>query len=299
MVLPASWRLPWRHPWVRHLRLPFNLLLSPLYLWGVLLAGGGLRSLDVWLGYLALHVFLYGGTNAFNSYYDRDEGPIGGMLEPPPVDPGLLPFSLAWQAAGLPLAWLVNPPFALAWALLFLVLAAYSHPAVRFKRDPAAALLAVALGQGGIGFAAGWLAARPEPPSLLGAPALWGMLTTALILAGLYVVTQSYQTVEDRARGDRTLPVLWGPRTALRAAAAALALGGALMLAFVAARFGVPWAAALGAHLVPLGAWLWRWSGRFDEADAQGEFRRTMRFAALASGGLTLFLLARLAIAGG
>ena len=55
------------HPYFTHLRLNFNLLLSPIYLWGVLLAGGGLDDWRVWLGYLALHLFLYGGTNAFNS----------------------------------------------------------------------------------------------------------------------------------------------------------------------------------------------------------------------------------------
>ncbi|MEJ2287241.1 MAG: hypothetical protein P8Y02_01120 [Deinococcales bacterium] len=71
---------PWlAHPFVRHLRLHFNVLLSPIYLWGVLLGGGRLLDGGVWLGYLSLHLFLYGGTTAFNSYYDRDEGPVGGM----------------------------------------------------------------------------------------------------------------------------------------------------------------------------------------------------------------------------
>ena len=77
-------------------------------------------------GYLSVHLFLYGGTTAFNSYYDRDEGPVGGMLEPPGVSPGLLPFSLAVQALGLPLALLVGRGFTLAWLLLFLVFTAAS-----------------------------------------------------------------------------------------------------------------------------------------------------------------------------
>ena len=46
------------HRYVRHLRLNFNLFLSPIFLWGVLLAGGGLVDIRVWFGYLALHLFL-------------------------------------------------------------------------------------------------------------------------------------------------------------------------------------------------------------------------------------------------
>jgi 1,4-dihydroxy-2-naphthoate octaprenyltransferase len=280
-----------RHRYVRHLRLNFNLFLSPIYLWGAVLAGGELADARRWLGFVSLHLFLYGGTNAFNSYYDRDEGPIGGLLEPPPVDAGLLRFSLIVQALGLPLALPLGWPFVLAWLTLFLVATAYSHPAIRLKADPYAALLAVALGQGGVGFVAGWLALWPEPVSLLQPAALLGMLTTALILAGLYVVTQSYQVGEDRARGDRTLPVLLGVRRALLTALAPLAFGGGIMAWWAWRLVGVAWTLLLLALFLALGGWLLRWALRFDEGDVRGNFRRTMRFAGASSGGLSLLLL--------
>ncbi|MGH2541290.1 MAG: UbiA family prenyltransferase, partial [Ardenticatenaceae bacterium] len=188
-LIPSSLQ----HPYLRHLRLPFNLLLSPIYLWGVLLAGGSLRDPAFWLGYVSLQLFLYGGGTAFNSYYDRDEGPIGGMAEPPPVDRGLLWFSLAVQALGLPLAWLVGPSFTLAWLVIFVLMAAYSHPAIRLKSSPWLALSAVAFGQGCVGFAVGWLAVQPalrtllDPAALVGGPPgrpYLGMVTTALIVTG-------------------------------------------------------------------------------------------------------------------
>lgn len=282
---------PWHHPYFRHLRLNFNLLLTPIYLWGALLAGGEIWSGAFWLGYLALHVFLYGGTTAFNSYYDRDEGPIGGMLEPPAVDRGLLTFSLAWQGLGLLLALLVNLPFALAYFALFLIATAYSHPLTRFKASPAAALLAVALGQGAVGFAAGWLVFRPSGGTLLEIDALVGMLTTALVVTGLYIVTQSYQTSADRARGDLTLPVLWGARQALVAAAGVLAAGGGLLVLVMGARFGSGWAAALFAFFAVVGAWLVLWARTFDEARVKENFRTAMRLTAVSSLGLSLFLL--------
>jgi len=276
------------HRYLIHLRLPFNLLLSPIYLWGVLLAGGVI-GLDFWLAYLALHLFLYGGTTAFNSYFDRDEGPIGGLLIPPPVDAGLLRFSLVVQALGLPLAFAVNASFTAAWVALFLIATAYSHPKTRLKANPWLALLAVGLGQGAIGFAAGWLAVQPAPASLLTPTALLGMLSAAGLVTGLYLVTQSYQTQEDRRRGDRTLPVLLGPQRALKLAVALLALGGLLLLPIILGRFGVGWLALLAGLHGFIATGLLRWAGRFSEAEVPTNYRTAMRFAVLSATGLGAF----------
>ena len=93
-----------------HLRLHFQLLLAPIFLWGYFLSGV-LAPADLWLAFIAFHVFLYGGITAFNSYYDRDIGPVGGMRNPPPVTKPLLPFSLAVLATGALLAAAVNATF--------------------------------------------------------------------------------------------------------------------------------------------------------------------------------------------
>jgi len=281
------------HPFLRHLRLHFNALLSPIYLWGVLLGGGHLGESRVWLGYLSVHLFLYGGTTAFNSFYDRDEGPVGGMLEPPGVEPGLLPFSLIVQALGLPPAWFVGPAFTLAWLLLFLVFAAYSHPWVRLKARPVAALTTIALGQGALGFALGWLGVAPVQ-ALASSRGATGMLSTALVVTGLYIVTQSYQTLEDRRRGDRTLPVLLGPRRSLRLAVAALGIGGAAMLVELTRRAAPGWVAVVALFFVAVGAWTLAWASRFDEAEVAANYRTAMRLAAVSSGGFTLVIVALL-----
>lgn len=298
----AAWRRPWRHPWVRHLRLPFNLFLTPLFLWGAWWASADgatapdpLRLVVAWL---ALHVFLYGGTNALNSFYDRDEGPIGGLFEPPAVDPGLLRWAWAVQLAGLPLAAWVGVPFVVVWLALLGVATAYSHPATRWKARPVAALAAVGLGQGGLGALAGAVAVRdewPEVGALVGAAAPLHLLVPACLVLALYVVSQSYQTVEDRRRGDRTLPVLWGARTALRAAALVGAVGATLLVALVALRSGIAWATAFAVFLGALGLWQLAWAARFREDDVRGSFRTTMRFVAVAGLGLTALLAALLA----
>lgn len=279
------------HPYLRHLRTHFNLLLSPIYLWGVLLAGGSVLSLKFWLGYITLHFFLYGGGTAFNSYYDRDEGPVGGMAEPPPVDQGLLWFSIAIQVAGLPLAFAVGIPFTVMWLIICFLMVIYSHPAVRLKSNSVAALLAVALGQGAVGFAAGWFAVRTKWSSLLETDALLGMVTTALIVTGLYIITQSYQTKEDGARGDKTLPVLLGARRALMVSLLILGLGGGIMVQYLWERFGIGWAIALGAFFALVGIAQLRWALGFDESRIMENYRTSMRFASLNSGVLSFFLL--------
>ncbi len=293
-VAPVRW---WAHPHLRHLRLHFNVLLSPIYLWGLVLARADPGSARVWVGYVAVHLFLYGGATAFNSYYDRDEGPVGGLLHPPAVDAALLPFSLVVQALGLPLALAVSRPFAGAWLVLFAVFTAYSHPWVRLKARPVAALAAIALGQGAVGFALGWLAGRAGSGAgigLLGPASLTGMATAALVVVGLYVVTQSYQTAEDRARGDRTLPVILGPRTALRLAVALLAPGGVLMLLTLAGRAPWPLTTVVALFFAAVAAWVLRWAARFREAQVERNFRVAMRVAGVSSGGLALVLLALL-----
>ena len=289
-----------RHPWLRHLRLPFNLMLAPIYLYG---ATTGAASAGVarpladpafWIAFASLHLFLYGGTTAFNSYYDRDEGPIGGMLAPPAVDAGLLPFSLIVQAIGLALALAVGGWFVVAWIVLFLLFTAYSHPAVRLKAHPVAAIAAIALGQGAVGFAAGWLVFASVGDLLTLGP-LVRMALTASIVTGLYVVTQSYQADEDRARGDRTLPVLLGPSRALRLAVVILMPGGVALVADLA-RWAGPFVAATAAVvLAGVAVAIWRWASEIVSASTEANFRRAMGIVSVASGttaGLLVWALA-------
>jgi 4-hydroxybenzoate polyprenyltransferase len=289
----------WGHPWVRHLRLPFNLLLSPIFLWGVWLAGGVDDPLRVAVAFLSLHVFLYGGTNALNSYYDRDEGPVGGMWSPPPVDRGLLGWAWGVQLLGLPLAWWVGPPFLLVWLALLGVATAYSHPRWRWKSHPLAAVLTVALGQGGLGALAGVMAVaerdlRPWGWGF-GEPAMWfGLLAAVSLIVGLYVVSQAYQTLEDRARGDRTLPVLLGAGRAIRLASAFSALGAGLLAWVLALRVGWVPVAPLLVGLALLGVAQLRQAAVYDERDLVGNFRRAMTTLVLGGGGLALYLLALL-----
>src|SRR5262249_5871011 len=121
---PDAGSLAYWSRFLLHLRLPFNYVLAPLFVWGAFVSGTapGRRFL---LGFVAFHVFLYGGTNMFNSYFDRDEGPIGGLERPPPVDFGLLVGSLVLKAIGLLMATFCGTAFVMCYLLFTLYSVTY------------------------------------------------------------------------------------------------------------------------------------------------------------------------------
>jgi 1,4-dihydroxy-2-naphthoate octaprenyltransferase len=277
-----------------HLRLHFQLLLAPIFLWGYLLAGGR-WTWALAVSFVAFHACNYGGGTAFNSYYDRDEGPIGGLEHPPPVEPALLPFALAVQAIGWVLAATVNAAVAVVYGLMFALFVAYSHPLVRLKAGPLRAMLTVAFGQGVLGFAAGWLTARGAWGSLWSAEAVAGCVAATLLTTGLYPLTGLYQVEEDRARGDRTAAVAWGVGRCFSLALALLAAAGLVLGLVVATRYGAAELLVLLVFYAVLLALIVRWRREFSGLGIRGNYRRVMRLNTVAAAGFAVYILYHLA----
>ena len=281
---------------VVHLRLHFQLLLAPVFLWGWLLSGGGLNTAVI-LAFVAFHVFLYGGVTAYNSYYDRDVGPVGGLEHPPPATHALLPFSLAVQAIG----WLiavtsVNALFAAAYAMFMVLSVAYSHPRIRLKAHPLPSLCVVGFGQGALAFLAAWAAARGEIATAFTLEGALGALTAVLLILALYPLTQLYQIDEDRSRGDRTIAVAWGPSRCFVFALVCTVFGGAAMLTLVTRNFG-----RLDAALVAIGLALQivavlRLRTTFKIENVLTTYRAVMRLNTASAAALSGYLLTRLAL---
>ncbi len=212
-------------PYFTHLRLAFQFLLSPIFLWGYLLAGGTL-NLTLLIAYLSFHLFLYAGGTALNSHYDRDEGPIGGLEKPPPPPGYLLEFSLIWQLIGFLLALTINFYFAAIYFVMFWMSVAYSHPKIRLKGKPIGALTTIMLGQGILPFYAGWAAATGSLAGGIDWTIVLAALSATLIIGGMYPLTQIYQLDADAARGDLTSARFLGVENSFRLAATSIAIGG-------------------------------------------------------------------------
>lgn len=258
-----------------HLRLHFQLLLAPIFLWGYFLAGGH-PDRHFWIAFIAFHLFLYGGTTVYNSYYDRDEGPVGGLQKPPPVTPEMLPFSMLMQAIGALMASLVNLTLLLIYLTVFILFTAYSHPAPRLKGRPFVGLLTVALGQGVLAALAGWVTAQPGLSTLSGFD--WvALLAAALLTTGFYPLTQIYQIDADAGRGDVTFAVWAGPRGTFVFGLITMSLATAILAIIFNQLFGLLQTLVLTLFCLGLLLCIFYWSLTYDPGQVVANYRRVMR----------------------
>lgn len=189
-----------------HLRLHYQLfILSGPYLLGGLYAPGIDWPLFV-SQFFVVQILLFGGATAFNSFWDRDTGPVGGLRHPPPMAPWMRWGALGLQWAGLifsvPMGWTYLGLYTVSLILFWL----YSTPWARWKADPHLSLLAVGVSTG-------------LNPFLLGHLAAGGALDGVLVLAGMgagsmivsmYPVSQVFQIEDDACRKDVTFAVAYG-----------------------------------------------------------------------------------------
>ena len=234
--------------------------------------------------FVMLHLFAYPASNGYNSYYDRDEGSIGGLKAPPKVTPELLHLVRLFDALAVGGAALLSLPFAGLMAGYLLVSKAYSYEGIRLKRYPLLSTLVVVIFQGiytflmtQVGVGAG-LVTIFKPTNLLLA------LVSTLFLCGSYPLTQVYQHAEDARRGDRTLSLRLGIRGTFIFAALGL-LAGAVTLAWAyylrqewqpLLVFGL----ATGPVVVLFGRWAWQVWHNATAAD----FEHTMQMNQVSSG---------------
>ena len=199
--------------------------------------GAALLGLALWV------VFLNGGTLAINSAFDKDEGDIGYLRQPPPVPRHLFGFGMTLLVAGGAASLLLPPAFTAAYGVCFVMSVLYSVPPFRFKAVAGVDWLINMIGFGALTPYAGWVVTgRPADR-----PILLVFAAFAPLFAALYPLTQIYQFEEDRRRGDRTLALMLGERASLLLAVAATIVA---FVMFALAGMGRGWLA-----LAPGGGW--------------------------------------------
>jgi len=273
-----------------HLRLPVQLTLGPLYLWGVFGAHGRWSAATVG-AFVVVHLFLYGGATLFNGYYDRDEGPISGMERPVTIPAWALPFSLLWLLTGAGLAWLIAPALGALYSAYGVAGLLYSYPRTRLKARPYLSTILVFFFQGLGGFLAGWLASAAGALPLSTAR-FWLMAAAAAgTTLALYPLSQVYQLDEDARRGDRTLAMVLGVGGSFRFALVVLALAGlsGVLAMLVMGRAGDGAILALGYAAVI--AVTWAIGQGFARTPLLTNFRRLVALQFGATGGLAAFVV--------
>jgi 1,4-dihydroxy-2-naphthoate octaprenyltransferase len=211
------------------LRLPFSLFLMPVFWFGL----SALREPFSWgraaAAFAILHLLVYPASNGYNSYYDRDEGSIGGLAAPPPVTPELIHLVWLFETLALLAALLLGWPFAAMVVVYILISRAYSYGGIRLKKYPLLSTVVVVIFQGAFTFLMAQVGAGASQAQLLEPSNLQLALVSTLFLCGSYPLTQIYQHQEDARRGDRTLSLRLGIRGTFVFAAGGLLAGAALM----------------------------------------------------------------------
>ncbi len=276
-----------------HLRIPFSFFLLPIFIFAVSLS----PQLVVWktaLAFFILHFLLYPASNAYNSYYDKDEDSIGGLEKPPPVSRQLLHAAWLLDGAALLLGSLLGWEFVAGLFVYGLVSKLYSHDRIRLKKYAVLSWLIASFFQGAFTFLITYQAINSLTISemmVLKDSVLFAALLSTLFLGGSYPMTQVYQHAEDARRGDHTLSRMLGIRGTFVFAAVAFQFSAAGFWLFFSHYYS-------GWHFVwfvlcmlPGLVHFLVWFAKVWKNEQAATFRPTMRLNWLTATGLNAFFL--------
>ncbi|MDZ7756549.1 UbiA family prenyltransferase [Rhodohalobacter sp.] len=189
-----------------HLRLHYQLfILSGGFLLGGLMADQ-MSTAQFWLQFLNVHILLFGGATAFNSYWDKDEGPIGGLKNPPKMTDWMRIASLVMMAIGWVWSALFGVLYFVIYGVSIMFFWLYSTPLARWKSHPYLSLIAIGVSTGFNSVLLGTIAAGGS----VNTSVIISAFGASMILLSLYPVSQIYQMEQDKRRGDRTFAVEYG-----------------------------------------------------------------------------------------
>lgn len=188
-----------------HLRLPFSFYLLPIFVFAISQCAA-INWFNTSIVFIALHFFIYPGSNLYNSYMDNDKGSIGGLKNPPPATRKLYYASIVFDSIGLLLCLMINFQMLVMMLVYISVSKAYSWRKIRLKKFAVTGWLVVILFQGGYTF----LLVNMAAENLFNV--MWFtdknlecMALASLLIGGFYPLTQIYQHQEDSERGDFTI----------------------------------------------------------------------------------------------
>ena len=196
---------------ILHLRIPFSLFLMPVFWFAVSQSQNPNWSIAAGL-FLVLHLLIYPASNAYNSYFDKDEGSIGGLENPPPVSLELFYVSWILDIIAIIVAYFLGGwILSLALIIYSSISKAYSNDKIRLKKYPIISWLTVGIFQGAFTYLTVIQAVgKIELNEIWQNKYLFPATLSSLNLLGFYPMTQIYQHEEDARRGDMTMSRLLG-----------------------------------------------------------------------------------------
>lgn len=196
---------------ILHLRIPFSLFLMPVFWFAVSQSQNPDWNVTAGL-FIVLHLLIYPASNAYNSYFDKDEGSIGGLENPPPVSLELFYVSWILDIVAIIVAYFLGGwILSLALIIYSSISKAYSNDKIRLKKYPIISWLTVGVFQGAFTYLTVIQSVdKIELSEIWQNKYIFPAILSSLNLLGFYPMTQIYQHEEDARRGDMTMSRLLG-----------------------------------------------------------------------------------------
>lgn len=194
---------------VKHMRLKLAFYSMLAFLFALLILEIPLDK-TVIIGFFSF-LFLNIGANLFNDYYDKDHGPLIGLETPTKITKKIIYSAWIMKIFGLLLSvFLLNIFFTSLYILGIICSFVYSHKSTRAKSNPFLSVL-FGIGSGSAIFLAGALLGKGG----INIQLILGMIVAGLFLSSFHIITQIYETREDKKRHDNTIALIYGKRVAL------------------------------------------------------------------------------------
>jgi 1,4-dihydroxy-2-naphthoate octaprenyltransferase len=193
---------------IKLLRFPFSIFLLPISLFSFYYIHPEF-NFQLFLVLAIWHVLVFPSSNGYNSYNDRDNGPIGGLAFPPKPTKLLLYVSNFMDAAAILLSFLVNANFTFFVLIYIVASRLYSNRFIRLKKYPIIGFLVVFIFQGAWIFCAN-IFALSWSHLFLNQSLLFSAIACSFFIATVYPLTQIYQHDADKQDGVKTLSMLLG-----------------------------------------------------------------------------------------
>ncbi len=210
---------------IQHLRIPFSLLLLPIFLFAV--SEAPIQSISNWTHFWILlfiiHVFIYPSSNAYNSLQDKDEGSIGLVEKPLPTPPAL--HTICWVLDGLAsLIALIYLPRLTAILLIVYIIASrlYSYRKIRLKQYAIVGFATVFVLQGAVMYIA-------SSVTFTGNYNIIMAIVASMLIGSMYPLSQIYQHKQDATDGVHTISMLLGYRGTFIFSGLLFGIGAALL----------------------------------------------------------------------
>lgn len=280
-----------RSSWL-HLRVHFSFFLLPIFLFSLSVAPNFNGARLFWVFFIT-HFLLYPASNAYNSYFDKDEKSIGGLKNPPPVKKGLYYLALLFDLAAVSLAYIkINTTFALMVLVYGLVSKAYSHPSIRLKKYPWTSWVITGIFQGVFTFVMCYVGVNDFilenawKKNVL----IPGLLTSTMLWAN-YPLTQVYQHEEDMKRGDHTLSAALGIVGTFYFAASVFTIAITGFLFYFKFVFNEKFAWTFVVALLPVLIYFFYWFILIMKDDNKADYQHTMRLNFISAACLNAFFV--------